>query len=164
MALPPTTRSITNLKCPCTVCIVAKLSESEYGEFRKARSNPIGKPSESTDSPPAKTLALCTRCFGELGRGKAHDCQKCSQGVNLSNLVKKATDKSKATVASEALHDIAQNEGVSTRGGIVALPSGNKKLSVTIGTPKVAPKAANFTHEDLMRLQGSQNLSDRCIM
>ena len=140
------------------------MSGLEYNEFKKKNSNPIGKPSESTDSPPAKTLAICTRCYGQIGRGKPHDCQKLSQGVNLSNLVKNSSEKSKATVASEALHDIAQNVGASTRGGVVILPSGNNKLPVTIGTAKVATKEAKFSHEDMMRLQGSQNLSDRGLM
>ena len=76
-APPLNTKSSITINCPCTICDLARTSGADYNEFKKKHSNSIGKPG-STDSPPAKTLAICTKCYSEVGKGKPHDCNKCS--------------------------------------------------------------------------------------
>ena len=121
----------------------------------------IGQPSES---PPAKASTLCDKCFAPIGRGKPHSCQKAHKDTNISKLVQTTSEKTQAKVASTTLHKIAAEAGVSARGGTLTLPSGSKQLPVTVGTPKTGHKEVKFSHEDMMRLQSSQNLSDRGLM
>ena len=72
--------------------------------------------------------------------------------------------KSRSTVTSNTLKVIASDQSVSTRGGTVTLQTGSKPLSVQIGVPKVKPKEAKFSHENLKRLQASTNLSDKSLL
>ena len=164
-APPPKTRATSTESCACTVCDIARLKNFDYKKYWDSHSIPVGRPSDNVESPPAKTLALCNKCFGEIGRGKSHKCSKSQKAENLANLVKSTSINSKTKVASAAIQDIAKNDiGVSTRGGTVCLPSGSKEIPITIGTPKAKPKEPNFTHKDLMNLQASENLSDRSLL
>ena len=61
-------------------------------------------------------------------------------------------------MASATLQDIAQNEAnVSTRGGVMSLPSGSKEIPIMIGTPKTRTKDPKFSHQDLVKIQISEN-------
>ena len=133
--------------------------------FWDQHSNPVGAPSTKVESPPAKVLALCTKCFGTLGKGVPHDCSKSKKGGNLANIVNTTSPHTRAKLAATTIHNIASSdEGVSTRGGVLNLPSGSKSLPVTIGTPKAKPSDIKFSHSDMMNIQVSQNLSDRSLL
>ena len=120
---------------------------------------PIAQP-----SPPARVLPLCSKCFSEIGAGKPHTCHKTTRRENLSNLVRSTSRKSQSSVTSSTLKAIATDQSVSTRGGTLTLQTGSKPLPVQIGTPKVHPKQATFSHENLKRLQASTNLSDKSLL
>ena len=136
----------------------------DYSKYAAEHSNPVGAPSTKPASPPAKLLPLCSKCFTIIGQGKTHICQKSTKRENLSNLVRNVSSKSKAKVASNTLKSIAAEQGVSTRGGVLKLQTGSKALPVQIGTPKLKPKEAKFSHENLKRLQAATNMSDSSLM
>ena len=136
----------------------------EYCDYVAQNSNPVGAPSTNPKSPTAKALTVCTRCFSEIGRGKPHPCVKTKKSENLAHIVKNTSGWSRAKVASSTLKTIATDQGVSTRGGIIELQTGSKPIPVQIGTPKVKPKAAKFSHENLKKLQTANNLSDQTLL
>ena len=63
-----------------------------------------------------------------------------------------------------SLKAIAEDQNVSTRGGIVKLTSGSKLLPVQIGTSKFKRPSKVFSHEDLMALQRELNWSDNMTL
>ena len=124
----------------------------------------MGAPRINPKSPPQKTLAVCNKCWGETGKGIYHNCKKATKRENITNIVKNTSRKSKAKVTSSTLKVIAEEQQVSTRGGVVNLQTGSKPLPVQIGTPKVKPKVPKFSHENLKRLQAANNLSDKTLV
>ena len=82
----------------------------------------------------------------------------------MSNIVRNVSRKSRANVTSNTLKTIAEEEGVSTRGGTLKLQTGSKSIQVQVGTPRTAPKEATFSHENLKRLQAASNISDRSLL
>ena len=136
----------------------------DYPAFVAKHSNQTGAPSKNPKSPPARTLAVCTRCFTEIGKGKPHTCLKTKKSGNLANIVRNSSGKSRAKVASSTLKSIAADQGISTRGGIVELQTGSKTFQVQLGESKVKPKAAKFSHESLKKLQAANNLSDKTLL
>ena len=120
-APPPATRAASTQSCVCPVCDIGRLKNFDYKTYWQSHSNPVGRPSESVESPPAKTLALYTKCFSEVGKGKSHECVKSSKAENLANLVRSTSHNSKAKVASATIQDIAEKDsGVSKRGALCA--------------------------------------------
>ena len=83
---------------------------------------------------------------------------------NLSNIVRNTSGKSKAKVASSTLKSLAEEQGVSSRGGVIHLETGSKPIPVQVGTPKVKPRDPKFSHENLKRLQTANNLSDKTML
>ena len=126
--------------------------------------NKSGPPPKLPQSSPAKTLAMCNKCWAEIGKGKPHQCHKPNKRENLAGIVKNSSKKSRATVATSTLKTIAEESGVSTRGGVIELQSGSKLLPVQIGTPRVKPKVAKFSHENLKKIQTAHNLSDKMLL
>ena len=159
----PKTRATTDDSCSCHICSVARM-KIEYSAYVNLHSNPMGAPSINPKSPPAKALTVCTRCFTEIGRGKPHPCVKTKKSDNLAHIVKNISGRSRAKVTSSTLKTVAADQGVSTRGGIVELQTGSKPLPVQIGTPKIKPKMAKFSHENLKKLQTANNLSDQTLL
>ena len=172
---PSTTRSSLGSRCNCHICSLARQNLT-YKKYVVEHSNPVGNPSKPPKPPSPKAVTLCSKCFTEIGRGIPHNCVKVSikknkkikkhfykaQRVsNLSSIVRKTSVKSRSKVATSTLKTIAESQGVSTRGGVVQLQSGKKELPVQIGAPQTMPRQATFSHENLMRLQTANNLSDR---
>ena len=160
---PPKTRATSDTSCNCKICSVARLTLG-YPEYVTNHSNPTGAPPISPKSPPAKALTVCTRCFTEIGRGKPHPCIKTNRGSNLSDIVRNTSGRSRSKVASSTLKTIAEDQGVSSRGGTVQLKAGSKILPINLGTPRVKPKEAKFSHENLKKLQAANNLSDKTLL
>ena len=140
------------------------MNSGEHRVFAAKHKNPIGAPSINPKSPPAKTLQVCSRCFAHTGQGKPHNCVKTKKSENLANIVKNTSGRSRAKVTSSTLKTIAADQGVSTRGGIVELLTGSKTIPVQLGTPKIKPKEAKFSHENLKKLQTANNLSDKTLL
>ena len=163
VAPPPRTRTTMNESCHCQICLIAR-KRLDYPAHAELHSNKFGAPSTNPKSPPAKTLAVCSKCWGEIGKGKPHNCKPTTKRENLSNIVKNTSGKSRAKVASSALKTIAEDQGVSIRGGIVNLKTGVNPLPVQIGTSTVKPKDQKFSHENLRKLQASNNLSDKTLL
>ena len=151
------------MSCDCTVCSLARLNLG-YSEFAKLHTNPQGPSVSSTKSPPARALKVCDRCYTEIGRGKPHTCVKSQKGTNLAHIVKNNSWRSRSKVATSTLKSIADEQGVSHKGGTVHLQTGSKPLPVQIGTPKVKPKDAKFSLENLQKLQSANNLSDKTLL
>ena len=83
---------------------------------------------------------------------------------NLTSIVRNTSRKSRTTVAANALKTIADEQGVSVRGGTVNLQTAFYPVPVQIGTPKVKPKEPTFSHENLKKLQLATNLSDKSLL
>ena len=164
LAPPPVkTRTTSNESCKCTICLIAK-QNLNYSAYADLHSNQVGAPPINPKSPPAKTLPVCSKCWGEIGKGIPHNCQKSTRRDNLSNIVRNTSGKSKAKVASSTLKSLAEEQGVSSRGGVIHLQTGSKPIPVQVGTPKVKPKDPKFSHENLKCLQTANNLSDKTML
>ena len=146
--------------CNCQICLIAR-KRFDNPAHAVLHSNKVGAPSTNPKSPPAKTLAVCSKCWGVIGKGKTHICKSTTKRENLSNIVRNTSGKSRAKVASAALRTIAEDQGVSIRGGTVNLKTGVNPLPVQIG---VKPKEPKFSHENLRKLQASNNLSDKTLL
>ena len=152
-----------NDSCNCQICLIARKNLG-YSDFAALHSNKMGAPTTNPKSPPAKILAVCDKCWGEIGKGLYHRCQKNTKRHNISQIVKTTSRRSRSNVASATLKCIAEEEEVSTRGGMLHLKTGSKPLPIQIGTPTVKPKEAKFSHENLKKLQAANNLSDKTLL
>ena len=161
---PPKTRASAVTMCECQICSIAWKSEADYANFASLHSNKIGYPALTAKPSPAKALQVCSKCFSALGKGKHHICSKTTKQKNVTGILKNSSFKSRGKVASSALKLIAADQGVPTRGGIVNLPTGSNVIPVKMGTEKIKPKEAKFSHENLKRLQVENNLSDRALL
>ena len=159
----PTTRATASDSCSCQICEIARKSLN-YVAYKADHSNKLGAPPLNPKSPPQKTLAVCSKCWGEIGKGIPHNCQKSTKRENISNIVKSSSEKSRAKVASSTLKFIAEEQEVSTRGGVVNLQTGGKPLPVQLGTPEVEPRVPKFSHENLKSLQAANNMSDKTLL
>ena len=130
---PPTTRASLDYKCQCTICCIARKNGQDYIAFAKEHENKRGAPSSGVKSPAAKSLALCNKCWGQIGKGIPHNCSKVAKVENLSSIVKDNSDKSRSKIASSTIKKIAEDAQVTTRGGVVQLQTGSKPLSIQIG-------------------------------
>ena len=157
--LGPATRSSADIPCPCKICVIARMKNSDYVAHAKTQSNPIGRPSLKV-SPPPKTLPICSKCYGLVTRGVIHTCTKTSKVENLSEFVKSSSAKSKSKVTSSALKSVCEDSGVSTAGGSLSLKTGGSSLPVKVGTSRYHPKTVFFSHDKLKRLQSAYNWSD----
>ena len=154
--------------CVCKICDIARLQPNDlaYAKFKQDHSNPVGTTTVSNSkpfSPPARTLQVCSKCFAVIGKGKGHICSKINFQLNVSEIVKNKSAKSRGKVTSSILKTVAADQSVTLRGGQVNLPSGSNILHVKLGTPKVVPKPPRFSHENLKRIQAAHNLSDKAI-
>lgn len=150
-------------KCSCQVCEIARKG-IDYKPFATIHSNSRGATSEKEIPSPAKVLPLCSKCFSEIGRGKEHVCLTSTRRENLATIIRKTSQKTKETVTSKTLKTIAVEEGVSTRGGTLKLQTGSKPIPIQIGTPRVKPREARFSHANLMKIQAGNNLSDNTLL
>ena len=160
---PPKTRAAGDNSCNCQICKIARMSLA-YQSFAAKHTNPVGAPPLTPKSPPAKVLAVCTRCFQETWPGKPHPCVKGQKSTNLANIVKKTSGRSRAKIASSTLKTIALDQGVSTQGGLLQLQTGSRPIPVQLGAPKIKPKNAKFSHDDLKMMQTANNLSDQTLL
>ena len=156
----PKTRNTVDDKCECQICLIARMR----GHEKINMTSKTGPPPMVAQSPPAKTLAVCSKCWAEIGKGKPHQCLKSTKRENLAGIMKTTSRKSRAAVTCSTLKTIAEESGVSTKGGVVELQSGSRLLPVQIGTPKVKPKVAKFSHENLKKIQTAHNLSDKTML
>ena len=149
---PPTTRASVDSCCNCHICSLARLNLN-YKSYAENHSNPHGNPNYNPKSPPGKAVTICSKCFTEIGRGIPHPCVRSQKVSNISNLVKNTSEKSRSKVAASTIKTIAGDRGVSTRGGIIELPSGTKSLPVQIGNPKIRPKQPKFPIRTLLNFK-----------
>ena len=160
---PPTTRATSDSPCSCKICLIARQNLT-YSNFAAKHTNPIGAPPQDQKSPPAKALTVCSRCFTLIGKGVPHPCVKAQKVANLSSIVRNTSGKSRSKVAAATLKTIAADQGVSTKGGTLQLQSGKNPLPIQLGTPRIQPKKAKFSHEELKKLQTAHNLSDKTLL
>ena len=90
-------------------------------------------------------------------------CQS-TKSTNLANIVKKTSGRSRAKIASSTLKTIALDQGVSTQGGLLQLQTGSRPIPVQLSAPKIKPKNAKFSHDDLKMMQTANNLSDQTLL
>ena len=110
-----------------------------------------------------KSFQCAANVSQKIEPGKSHNCTKSAFQSNLTGIVKKKSVNSKGKVSCAIIKSVANDQNVSLRGGNVNLLSGSKILPVLIGTKKVAPKPARFSHANLMRMQTAHNLSDTTL-
>ena len=160
---PPLTRSSADSPCMCTICEIARLKCEDYKKYAGEQSNPVGAPAKHPQSPPGQPITVCSKCLSLFAPGKSHICLKTTKRDNLSEMVRQSSDKSKSTVTVSTLKTMAEDQGVSTKGGTVMLKSGSKVLPVQIGSSRVKAVQGRFSHGSLMRLQVALNLSDNTL-
>ena len=146
------------------MCKVAGLKNAEYKKHADNNSKKVGAPAIKTKSPAAKAIPVCSKCFTVIGKGQNHKCDKTQRCTNISEIVRKTSQKSRSKITAKGLKSVAEEKGVSTRGGTLDLKTGSKPLQVKIGASKVQLKPAYFSHENMKRLQTSLNLSDRATL
>ena len=59
----PKTRNSACDRCECQICQIARKSGGEYHSFAKKQTNQSGPAPSFVKSPPAKTLAVCSKCW-----------------------------------------------------------------------------------------------------
>ena len=162
----PSTRNSSKMPCDCTVCLLARASfDWEVRDIFKE----LREQSEAEETKPVATtttnLKQCSKCLTYIGRGRPHTCTKATKRSNLEGVVKSCSTKSKARVISSGLKSVFAESGVTTRGGTLAIATGGKPVTVTLGLNVKGVRAKpRWTHEDLIKLQTNNNLSDRTIM
>lgn len=127
--------------CDCDICAVSKSNQHLYFKTQNLVKPKKGRPRLSS---PKKRLSLCSKCFTELHRGKAHVCTVRSK---VENVVRKSGEHHEQ-VASQILKDVTNSTPSSSkipttvtlkRGrGVplnVVLP--NKRLKSSIESPPV---------------------------
>ena len=107
---------------------------------------------------------MCSRCFTLIGKGIPHPGVKAQKVANLSGIVKNTSGNSRSKVTASTLKTIAEEEGVSTRGGVLELASSSKHLPIQIGNPQVKSTHGQFSHKNLKQLQTVNNLSDKTLL
>ena len=140
------------------------MKNQDYIKYLSEHSNNVGRPSEGDNSPPPKILKICDKCFSEIAPGKSHNCLKTTTRANLINIVRNNSVNTKSNVIASELKCLAEEQGISTKGGDIGLKSGSKILPVQIGTKKCGPKQPKFSHENLKCLGARLNLSGNAIM
>ena len=162
---PPTTRSSSDSKCQCEICQIARLKNKAYEAHASVHSNPKGAPKVKPTpySPPARSLAVCSKCFCVKGRGINHVCSKVQKQSNLSELTRSSSEKTRSKVTAILIKDMCTDSGVSLRGGNIGLKTEGTSLPVQIGRPRATPKQARFSHENLKRLQVANDFSDKAV-
>ena len=113
----PDTRSSSNSKCGCQICLIARMTMAEHNSHAKKQSNPVGAPKICAISPPARCLPLCSKCYSIVSKGVSHICKKSTKQENLADIVKSTSAKSKSKVTSDVLRSICSQSGVTLRGG-----------------------------------------------
>ena len=78
--------------------------------------------------------------------------------------MKNSSIETQSNIISSELRDLAEDHGISTRGGVIEIKSGSKLLPLKIGLEKRGLKEPKFTHENLKNLGAQLNLSDKGIM
>ena len=87
LAPPPVkTRTTSTECCKCPICLMAK-QNLNYSAYADLHSNKVGAPPVNPKSPPAKTLPVCSKCCGEIGKGIPHNFQKSTKRDNLSTVI-----------------------------------------------------------------------------
>ena len=150
--------------CDCGLCDIARMKNEEKKKFAQKHTNPVGAPPSNPPEFPPSPIKVCPRCFSEVGPGKPHHCVKTVRRENLATLVRSSSEKSKSAVTVSVLSSMADDQGVSKRGGTINLSSGSKKLPIKIGTDKTKVPQKKFSHEDLMALKTDLNLSDNSTL
>ena len=82
----------------------------------------------------------------------------------MVKLVRGTSVNTKSEVIASELKAMAEDEGQSSRGGIIELKSGSNTLPVKIGTERAKPKVPTFSHENLKRLGNQLNLSGNSLL
>ena len=136
------------------------MKAKEYEIFEKGRSNKVGRGKEALESPPARKLPMCFKCFSLVQRGVAHVHDKQNKRENLANFVRTSSGDTKGNVVSKVLKDLCSESNPGTSGSL-SLATGGKPLPVKIGKATRSLKRPKFSLEHLKRLQTSINLSDR---
>ena len=157
----PDTRSSSNSKCGCQICLIARMTMAEHTSHAKQQSNPVGAPKICAISPPARCLPLCSKCYSIVSKSVSHICKKSTKQDNLADIVKWTSAKSITKVTSDVLRSICSQSGVTLRGGELKLSTGGKPMQVQIGKPQNPPKTPRFSLESLKRLQSAYNFSDK---
>ena len=159
----PLTRSKSDPKCSCPICVIGRLNGQDYKQYAQAHSDERGRKKTSTATPPTQTLPLCPKCLSLIGRGVEHTCSKAQRRENLANFVRTSSGYTKDKVTSEGLKSLCEDKGVNPRsGGTLSLKTGgNNPFQVQVGKVNPALKRPLFTAESLKRLQNSENFSNR---
>ena len=126
-------------------------------------SNPLGRPKCRSSLPKARSMIMCSSCFGVKGKGIVHKCTKSYKQINLIDITKSSSENTKGKVTSSVLKDMCKDSGVSLKGGHINLATGGKNLSIQVGKSAMSLPKPRFSHENLKRLQAANNFSDRAV-
>ena len=150
-------------ECQCSWCQIGRLNGGPYmkycNEVRDGPGRPL--PLEHVPPPPPEVKEICQGCQGEIKRGVLHKCNVTSLEKNTLEKLKGMPTSSKERMASALLDEIAEEQGISKRGGAMEIKtSGPFPKLVAIGS-SAKPKASTMMKEDLMRIKLKLNLSGK---
>ena len=157
--IPPQTRS--NPVCTCEICRIANARFENLGKEHAFLKKKKGMPSHSDwmkkDSPAPLNVQVCSWCFSEIGRGKPHNCTRTTR---RENLLAKVSPIVSAQLSTHTIKQKVEETGCST----IKLNTFGAPMTITAGQIDSSSSSLNITHESMLEMQTTLNLSDRKIL
>ena len=171
--LRPDTRQ--SRPCDCDICLSGRFTFKEVEPVPACTIKAAGEAKKVNRKRRRESANRCQKCHQIIGRGIKHPCTKSDEQINLDELVKNTSDKSKSKVlagggilsfdqylkifVSANLSDISQAAGGSKE--LTLTTFGRNPLTVSLSKPSL-PKVP-YSKQDLVNLQTKLKLSDRAV-
>lgn len=162
----PKTRSYTINACPCVICEVAGSIPSNIAKSNQFSSaiperKPVGRPCNpelKTFNQRPVSIKICSKCYSEIGRGKAHVCLGANRVENLSKLTSSADEQcSNEQFAASVLQSMCQSQ----QSNAIELKNLHGKPTRITLSPNVNEiSSAKMETSSLRNIQTSMNLSN----
>ena len=130
-----------------------------YFKYKESVTEPVGRPNILSPDPQPEPVKMCNKCWSVWGPGKSHICDRQSKRINVEELVRASSKKTKERIVSSQLKEVFEDKGISTKGGTAILTTGGKPVSATLGKLKQKPKP-RFSNESLTQLQLKMGTTD----
>ena len=151
-------------QCSCHICDVGRMNGQEYVQYVNSVTNRPGAPSKKGDanSIPSQ-IKVCSQCLSEISAGKEHKCTHTTNQQNLVKLLSQSSPTTQQKVTTKSLDNLYEMKGVK-KGETVQLTTMGRDIQVTLGKPSEKKLKPMFSHDDLIKLQVSQNMTNNDIL
>lgn len=146
MNMPLNTRSNKDEPCNCMICSTAR---------QKGNKVVYMTTTEAKVTQNKETIIICNICFGEIHKGKGHECGEKCIPENIVALLSNVSHQKKEQVISSLLDSIAMDK---KRNNLISLATRGKRKSI-IMNPEV-PQKKMFMKEDFIYIKQLINLSN----